>query len=312
MLRQNSLISPKLIKRTCIHDQIVNNRLTDPVLRESYLNFGHPDGSKHQEPHFRIALPKKVVGNESMAFLLTYLVLLSVVVPGYATAWWIRSQSKTAHGFHESTACQFFSAVSHRKALKFPEIITLLSTSHEVTSAIESELLEIQFLSKVLPLIQNRQLHLENIEVPLSTSKLMTAVSSCRSSRVRPCPENLSPSAPSTYQRQNYHNLSSPRRVSVDLCRRSQIQRGNGGSNPVHSSHQTSYYTRLIIAPEPPPPRPLSERSPPSRHYQRSLPHVESKESLHSFATAIFVPWDALSFPDRRTSASCTTGFCSD
>jgi preprotein translocase subunit Sec63 len=218
------LISPKLTKRTCVRDQVINNRLTDPVLRESYLNFGHPDGSKHQETQFGIALPKKVVDKWSTAFLLTYLVLLSAVVPGYAAAWWIRSQSKTAHGFHESTACRFFSAVSHQKALKFPEIITLLSTSHEVTSVIESEHLEIQFLSKLLPLIQNRQLHLENIQVPLSTSKLMTVVSSCRSSRVRPCPENLSPSAPSTYQRQNYHHLSSPRRVSVDLCRRSQIQ----------------------------------------------------------------------------------------
>src|SRR5271170_2644937 len=144
----------------CVHVQVVNNRLTDPVLRESYLNFGHPDGSKHQEPQFGIALPMKVIHNWSIAILFAYMALLSAVVPGYAAAWWIRSQLKTGHGFHESTGHRFFSAVSHQKELNFAEIITLLSAAHEVTSVIESEQSEIQSLLNLLPIVQNRHFDL--------------------------------------------------------------------------------------------------------------------------------------------------------
>jgi len=115
-----------------------DGRLTDPVLRETYLNFGHPDGAKFQEPIFGIALPKKIIQQWRGVFTSTYLAVISGVVPGLAALWWIRSQSKTVYGFHGATAYRFFSAAMGEKALDFAQIIIVLSSATEVTSEVKS------------------------------------------------------------------------------------------------------------------------------------------------------------------------------
>ena len=145
------------------------NRLTDPVLRECYLNYGHPDGPRQREPQRGIALPKRLLQDDwSTGFILAYLAVLSALIPGATLTWWFRSQSKTAHGFHESTAYRLFSAVFQHKELNFGEIITLLSGSHEVTSLIDSKLSEIYPILNTLPMVRNKNIDLEDIQVRFS------------------------------------------------------------------------------------------------------------------------------------------------
>jgi translocation protein SEC63 len=123
----------------------VNDRLTDPVLRESYLNFGHPDGAKLHEPIIGIALPGKVVHRDwQTGVMLMYLGLLLLIVPGCTAAWWIRSQSTTPQGFHEATAYRFFSTALCSNELNFAEIMTVLSAAEEITSIIASGKFEIE------------------------------------------------------------------------------------------------------------------------------------------------------------------------
>ena len=155
------MILPKLIKRTHAPDT-VNDRLTDPVLRESYLNFGHPDGAKLHEPIVGIALPEKVAHRDwQRGVILTYLAVL-LIVPGYTAAWWIRSQSKTPQGFHEATAYRFFSTALCSNELNFAKIMTVLSAAEEITSIIASGKFEIEPLLELLPMTQAKGNDLEN------------------------------------------------------------------------------------------------------------------------------------------------------
>ncbi|AJT73611.1 AIC_G0051200.mRNA.1.CDS.1 [Saccharomyces cerevisiae] len=107
--------------------------LTDELVRQNYLKYGHPDGP--QSTSHGIALPRFLVdGSVSPLLVVCYVALLGLILPYFVSRWWARTQSYTKKGIHNVTASNF---VSNLVNYKPSEIVTTdlilhwLSFAHE-------------------------------------------------------------------------------------------------------------------------------------------------------------------------------------
>lgn len=107
--------------------------LTDELVRQNYLKYGHPDGP--QSTSHGIALPRFLVdGSASPLLVVCYVALLGLILPYFVSRWWARTQSYTKKGIHNVTASNF---VSNLVNYKPSEIVTTdlilhwLSFAHE-------------------------------------------------------------------------------------------------------------------------------------------------------------------------------------
>ena len=135
--------------------------LTDPNLRESYLQFGKPGGSMPKIIYIAIALPQKVVTEEflSNVLLFGYVTIFGIIVPVGIGLWWIRPQ-KTTEGIYGSTAHKFFAAAIHKKKLRYSEIITLLSQCQETIEVVQSyRKLDTEKLVQLYLALPNKPVH---------------------------------------------------------------------------------------------------------------------------------------------------------
>ncbi|KAL3235057.1 Protein translocation protein SEC63 [Nakaseomyces bracarensis] len=95
--------------------------LTDPIVKENYLRFGHPDGP--QSTSHGIAIPSFLVnGSASPLLVLFYVSLLGVVLPYFVGKWWSRTQSYTRKRIHVITASYFVDRLVNYKP---SEIVTV-------------------------------------------------------------------------------------------------------------------------------------------------------------------------------------------
>lgn len=95
--------------------------LTDEITKENYLRYGHPDGP--QSTSHGIALPKFLVdGAASPLVVLSYVALLSVILPYLVSKWWARTQSYTKKGIHVKTASLFVDRLINYKP---SEVVTV-------------------------------------------------------------------------------------------------------------------------------------------------------------------------------------------
>lgn len=95
-------------ERTAMEEMYVqiskaHEALTDPIVRENYLKYGHPDGP--QSTTHGIAIPSFMVsGSASPLLVIFYVSLLGVVLPYLVGKWWTRTQSYTRKNIHVNTA----------------------------------------------------------------------------------------------------------------------------------------------------------------------------------------------------------------
>ncbi|CAI4052065.1 protein-transporting protein SEC63 SKDI_15G3930 [Saccharomyces kudriavzevii IFO 1802] len=107
--------------------------LTDELVRQNYLKYGHPDGP--QSTSHGIALPRFLVdGSASPLLVVCYFVLLGLILPYFVSRWWARTQSYTKKGIHNVTASNF---VSNLVNYKPSEIVTLDLILHWLSFANE-------------------------------------------------------------------------------------------------------------------------------------------------------------------------------
>lgn len=77
--------------------------LTDPVTKENFLKYGHPDGP--QAITQGIALPKFLI--ESQGLVILYVAVIAVVLPLVVRYWWNHAKQYTKKGIHAETATLF-------------------------------------------------------------------------------------------------------------------------------------------------------------------------------------------------------------
>ncbi|EJS41581.1 sec63p [Saccharomyces arboricola H-6] len=107
--------------------------LTDELVRQNFLKYGHPDGP--QSTSHGIALPKFLVdGSASPLLVVCYFVLLGLIMPYFVSRWWARTQSYTKKGIHNVTASNFISNLVNYKP---SEIVTLDLILHWLSFANE-------------------------------------------------------------------------------------------------------------------------------------------------------------------------------
>ena len=95
--------------------------LTDEVIKENFLKYGHPDGP--QSMSHGIALPKFLVeGSASPLLILFYVALLGIILPYLVGKWWTKTQSYTKKGIHTKTASYFVDRLVNYKP---SEIVTV-------------------------------------------------------------------------------------------------------------------------------------------------------------------------------------------
>jgi hypothetical protein len=135
-LKQNIWKSQRHIK--CISPlDFADHRLTDPVIRENYLRWSHPDG--RQEYSLGISLPITVVNDdEQMSWLMAfgYVAVLNFVAL-WIGFWWLKAQSKTG-GLQGCTAHMLFVTSSQNRMghMDICKMVKLMSRCYEITQVV--------------------------------------------------------------------------------------------------------------------------------------------------------------------------------
>ncbi|EDO17134.1 hypothetical protein Kpol_1072p4 [Vanderwaltozyma polyspora DSM 70294] len=95
--------------------------LTDELVKQNYLMYGHPDGPQSQT--HGIALPSFLVnGLVTPIVVIFYVLVLSLVLPYLVSKWWSKTQSYTRKGIHIKTASHFVDRMINYKP---SEIVTV-------------------------------------------------------------------------------------------------------------------------------------------------------------------------------------------
>ena len=115
-----------------------DHRLTDPVIRENYLRWSHPDG--RQEYSLGISLPITFVNDdEQMSWLMAfgYVAVLNFVA-FWTGFWWLKAQSKTKGGLQGCTAHMFFVTSSQNRMghMDICKMVKLMSRCYEITQVV--------------------------------------------------------------------------------------------------------------------------------------------------------------------------------
>jgi preprotein translocase subunit Sec63 len=167
-------MSRKLIKRTSNWIIWLTQRLTDEVIRESYLVYGHLETVR--EVTVGIALPKKVMKNAKLSnvLLFGYVTIITIVVPAFVGLWWMRFLSTTRDGLHDSTAYRFFVAASQRRHLDIFGLITFFSECYEVTTIVKTKGkgLDVNILSHLYVALPTRREIASDGEISVCSSGL--------------------------------------------------------------------------------------------------------------------------------------------
>lgn len=116
----------KADERTAMEEMYVQitkayEALTDELTKENFLRYGHPDGP--QNTTHGIALPRFLVdGVGSPLVILSYIALLSVILPYFVSKWWSSTQLYTKKGIHVKTASYFVDRLINYKP---SEVVTV-------------------------------------------------------------------------------------------------------------------------------------------------------------------------------------------
>lgn len=125
-----------ILEETYVQITKAYESLTDPLVRENFLKYGHPDGP--QPTTHGIALPSFLVeGSGSPLIVLSYILLLGAILPYFVGRWWTRTQSYTRKGIHIQTASYFADRLVNHKP---SDIITVDSILEWVSHAFEFQI----------------------------------------------------------------------------------------------------------------------------------------------------------------------------
>ena len=107
--------------------------LTDPVTRENFLKYGHPDGP--QSTSHGIALPSFLVDATASPILVaSYVLSFVLLLPYLVSQWWNRTKSHTKKNIHVNTASYFVDRLVNYKP---SEIVTVNLIIHWISHAEE-------------------------------------------------------------------------------------------------------------------------------------------------------------------------------
>ena len=107
--------------------------LTDPITRENFLKYGHPDGP--QSTSHGIALPSFLVDATASPILVaSYVLSFVLLLPYLVSQWWNRTKSHTKKNIHVNTASYFVDRLVNYKP---SEIVTVNLIVHWLSHAEE-------------------------------------------------------------------------------------------------------------------------------------------------------------------------------
>lgn len=108
--------------------------LTDKVMKQNFLKYGHPDGP--QNISHGIAIPKFLIeGKYSVFMLIFYFLILGVSLPLVMGYWWNNVSNHTKKGLHINTADFFVTKIndlSSSRIITHDELLTWVCLSHEI------------------------------------------------------------------------------------------------------------------------------------------------------------------------------------